>query len=977
MDLFAEFKDAVDGKRIRAAKRLAWQLATDTFPEAIQQKALEFLARNGKPKLASEPTLRLLNYATAHRGGASHPLDPSNWIPWRIIRDGQHEKKARDTKEIIIVNAKAALACNGTNALHCIGKVKTSRARRVISPYFDSCHYTNANDDLAKVVPPKLALDHYFKHGIQEASRQPNQLFKHQDFWEEYPWTREISTSPLYLYLRWPEAFPEYTEHILRLGEILEEGYSSNPSKSVPQVASGKLNWATQLDENYSRVTALVKQHSGDRPIQQRFSDSLNIDIVVPEFEAGGGGHMTIFRLVSYLESKGHSCTIWIKDYNPEKHSVSPSETINKHYIRLGSSALPLAASFAWKQGDALIATSWDTAEIVALHKGFSQKFYFVQDYEPHFFARGAKYHYALNTYGMGLKTICASEWLHRKMIAEHNTESVAFQLSYDPKHYYTQPDENHAPACDDEGRPILRIAVYARSSTPRRGVELVIDAFSLLPEEPIRYCIELFGCESGLVRLPRNVEGIDHGMLSSAELGRLYRSCHVGIALSCTNHSLVPQEMMACGLTVIELDTPANRINYPSGTTCLAEANAESIAKAIVQIGADSHLRSQLASTALEWVRQTSWQDSFARVEQFIKHNLNIDSQKNEIRSTTEDFYRACPHQVLRHSAVERPLASVVIPTLNGGNMLKIVVQSVLRQSTDFPFELIIIDSGSNDESIADLQDDDRISIVCIHPDTFQHGRTRNLGVALAKGDYVAFLTQDALPADHRWLSSLVKPLTTNQRVVAVFGRHRAHTYHSSQHAAALESHFAVFTPNQPTGIMDNEGLYLCESPSYRQRLHFYSDNNSCLRKSAWSEIPYPDVDYGEDQLWANIIIEMGFLKVYAVDAVVHHSHDYSVEEMLERSITESEFFYRYFGYNLWSGRLECERDIERQIQHLLSTRKHHSNELNHELENEIRARHEGHRIGLAKARCKLQNRSRIAWLYQLNSSAISPNGT
>lgn len=962
MDLFAEFKDAADGKRTRAARRLAWQLTLEAFPKAIQQEAQDFLARNGNPAITSPSTLRLLNYATVHRGRAQHPLDPSIWIPWRVIRDGQHEKTKREDKETIIANASAILTKKGKHALHDIENVKTARVRRVIKPYFDSSHYTCANDDLAKAIPPELGIDHYFQYGIKEASREPNQLFKHNDFWEEYPWARSIPVSPLYLYLRWPEAFSKYTDYILRLGDVLEEGYIRNPSNSVPQIASRKRTWANQADEDYARVAALIKQHSGDRPIQQRSSDSLSIDIVIPDFETGGGGHMTIFRLVSYLESKGHDCTIWVKDYNPEKHSISPGETINTHYTKLSSAVLPLSASFVWKQGDALIATSWDTAEFVELHKGFSQKFYFIQDYEPYFFAHGAKYHCALNTYSLGLKAICASEWLHRKMIAEHNAESVAFQLSYDPRYYYTEPNGTLIPECDDEGRPIIRIAVYARSSTPRRGVELVLEALSLLPKEPIRYCIELFGCEAGLVHLPRNAEGVDHGILSSEELGRLYRSCHIGIALSCTNHSLVPQEMIACGLAVIELDTPANQINYPTGTVLFAEANAAAIAAAIVNVSIDADMRRQLSYSALEWVRQTSWDNSFGTVEQFIQRNVEISSQRNGIQAPTEEFYRTFPHHYLCYSKVKKPLASVVIPTLNGGDMLNSVVESVLRQNTDFAFELIIIDSGSSDESIANLKDDDRISIIHIPPESFQHGRTRNLGVALAKGDFVAFLTQDALPADQHWLSNLIRPLRINQGVVAVFGRHRAHTHHSAQHAAALDSHFAAFTPDQPTGYMQNEREYFSKSPSYRQQLHFYSDNNSCLRKSTWIEIPYPDIDYGEDQLWANLVIERGYLKTYAADAVVHHSHEYSMEEILDRSTTEAGFFYKYFGYSLWNGRLECENDIERQIQHLLSTSKDYPEGLDREFVSKIRARHEGHRVGLEEARFSLQKGREIA---------------
>ena len=71
------------------------------------------------------------------------------------------------------------------------------------------------------------------------------------------------------------------------------------------------------------------------------------------------------------------------------------------------------------------------------------------------------------------------------------------------------------------------------------------------------------------------------------------------------------------------------------------------------------------------------------------------------------------------------------------------------------------------------------------------------------------------------------------------------------------------------------------------------------CLRKSVWKELPLPCVPYGEDQLWADMIIKNGYEKLYVKDAVVKHSHDYNTYESFERAQTESEFFSSCFGYN------------------------------------------------------------------------------
>jgi hypothetical protein len=53
-----------------------------------------------------------------------------------------------------------------------------------------------------------------------------------------------------------------------------------------------------------------------------------------------------------------------------------------------------------------------------------------------------------------------------------------------------------------------------------------------------------------------------------------------------------------------------------------------------------------------------------------------------------------------------------------------------------------------------------------------FQHGRTRNLCAQMARGEFVAFLTQDALPADEFWLYHIVTVLERFPDAAGAFGR-------------------------------------------------------------------------------------------------------------------------------------------------------------------------------------------------------------
>ena len=65
--------------------------------------------------------------------------------------------------------------------------------------------------------------------------------------------------------------------------------------------------------------------------------------------------------------------------------------------------------------------------------------------------------------------------------------------------------------------------------------------------------------------------------------------------------------------------------------------------------------------------------------------------------------------------------------------------------------------DSGSRDASVA-ISRAYGAEVIEIGAEQFSHGETRNLLVRRARGEYIAFLTQDAVPADDRWLSLLLE---------------------------------------------------------------------------------------------------------------------------------------------------------------------------------------------------------------------------
>jgi glycosyltransferase involved in cell wall biosynthesis len=116
----------------------------------------------------------------------------------------------------------------------------------------------------------------------------------------------------------------------------------------------------------------------------------------------------------------------------------------------------------------------------------------------------------------------------------------------------------------------------------------------------------------------------------------------------------------------------------------------------------------------------------------------------------------------------------SVVLPFLNAERFLGEAIESVLVQ-TYLDWELLLVDDGSSDSSaeiaLGHAAGDRRIVYVR-HPDGRTHGlsASRNLGIARATGEYVAFLDADDLWLAQK-LDRQVKMLTEQPEVDMVYG--------------------------------------------------------------------------------------------------------------------------------------------------------------------------------------------------------------
>ncbi len=114
----------------------------------------------------------------------------------------------------------------------------------------------------------------------------------------------------------------------------------------------------------------------------------------------------------------------------------------------------------------------------------------------------------------------------------------------------------------------------------------------------------------------------------------------------------------------------------------------------------------------------------------------------------------------------MRKPLISIIILNWNGKSHLKECVESVL--STEYkPVEILVVDNGSTDRSLEDVQDYDRVHIIR-NPTNLGYAAGNNVGVRHATGEYVVTLNNDII-VEADWLNEPIRYLERDSSIAIV----------------------------------------------------------------------------------------------------------------------------------------------------------------------------------------------------------------
>lgn len=205
----------------------------------------------------------------------------------------------------------------------------------------------------------------------------------------------------------------------------------------------------------------------------------------------------------------------------------------------------------------------------------------------------------------------------------------------------------------------------------------------------------------------------------------------------------------------------------------------------------------------------------------------------------------------------------SIVIRAYNEGRYIGRLLEGI-RQQTIKDVEIILVDSGSTDETVP-IAESCGAQIVRIPSTEFTFGRSLNFGIQAATRELIVIASAHVYPVYPDWLESILRPFE-NSTVALTYGKQRGpESAYFSEQQIYHRWYPEVSKPQQATAFCNNA--------------------NAAIRKSLWEKNRYDETLTGlEDLAWAKWAKEQGYEIAYVPDAEIIHVHNETLGGVFNR---------------------------------------------------------------------------------------------
>jgi glycosyltransferase involved in cell wall biosynthesis len=221
---------------------------------------------------------------------------------------------------------------------------------------------------------------------------------------------------------------------------------------------------------------------------------------------------------------------------------------------------------------------------------------------------------------------------------------------------------------------------------------------------------------------------------------------------------------------------------------------------------------------------------------------------------------------------SLSQPFVSVIIPVFNDRDRLKTCLTSLEKQS--YPknlYEVIVIDNGSDSQqNIAEVIAQFK-GVLATYESCPGSYAARNKGIAIAKGEVIAFTDADCIPAED-WIEKGVKNLLATPNCGLVVGK--------------IEIFFK--NTNRLTLVEQYESIMAFQQKEHLEKYKYGSTANVFTFKSVLDRVGFFDANLKSngDFEWGRRVAAANYQQVYADEVCVAHPARYSFAQLYKRTV-------------------------------------------------------------------------------------------
>lgn len=214
----------------------------------------------------------------------------------------------------------------------------------------------------------------------------------------------------------------------------------------------------------------------------------------------------------------------------------------------------------------------------------------------------------------------------------------------------------------------------------------------------------------------------------------------------------------------------------------------------------------------------------------------------------------------------------SVIIPVFNDADRLKLCLAALDQQTYDSNhYEVIVVDNGSEDLAAVKAVVTPYLKVTLLTELTPGSYAARNKGIALAKGEVIAFTDADCIPDPH-WIERGVAHLTQTPNCGQVVGKVNLF-FADPEHPTPVELYESLTAFPQEQLLRDAHAGATANVLTWKQVIEKVGPFNASL------------MSYG-DLEWGGRVFQAGYQQVYGSDVEVSHPARRSFRELYQRTL-------------------------------------------------------------------------------------------